>query len=252
MTSVDSSQTYDRIGTSYRQTRREDPRLAQRIVEVLGHSESVLNVGAGTGSYEPRDRAVVAVEPAITMIRQRPFGAAPTVRAIAEALPFRDNAFVAGLAILTIHHWQDWKEGLKELTRVVSERVVMLTWDPESEGFWLVQDYFPEFIEADRKRLPTMAALRPFFGQLEILPVPIPHDCCDGFLGAYWRRPSEYLREEVRGGISSFANLSDSTALKRLADDLQSGRWQQLYGEVLAKEELDIGYRLLLGRPETS
>ena len=138
---LDSSQTYDRIGASYRQTRREDPRLAQRIVEALGNAGSVLNVGAGTGSYEPRDRAVVAVEPALTMIRQRPSGAAPTVRAMAEALPFRDSAFGAGLAVLTIHHWQDWEKGLKELTRVASERVVLLTWDPESEGFWLVQDY---------------------------------------------------------------------------------------------------------------
>jgi SAM-dependent methyltransferase len=185
------------------------------------------------------------------MVRQRPLNAAPAVRAVAEALPFQDNAFGAGLAILTIHHWQSWKEGLRELTRVVRERVVVLTWDPESEGFWLVQDYFPEFIEADRKRLPAMAALRPFFTQLEIHPLPIPHDCCDGFLGAYWRRPTEYLRQEVRGGISSFATLSEPAALKRLADDLESGRWQQLYGEVLAKEELDMGYRLLVGRPKT-
>jgi SAM-dependent methyltransferase len=183
------------------------------------------------------------------MIRQRPPAAAPAVRALAEALPFRDDAFDAGLAVLTIHHWQDWKEGLRELTRAASERAVLLTWDPESEGFWLVQDYFPEFIEADRKRLPTMASLRPFFSQLQILSVPIPHDCCDGFLGAYWRRPAEYLREEIRNGISSFAAGPDLTALKRLEDDLQSGRWQQRYGEILSKQELDIGYRLLVGIP---
>ena len=148
---MNSTETYDRIGASYRQARKEDPRLARLIIEALGDAETVVNVGAGTGSYEPKDRFLVAVEPSITMVQQRPRDAAPVVRAIAEHLPFRDSAFGAGLAVLTLHHWLDRLGGLQELSRVVKQRVVLLTWDPESEGFWLVKDYFPEFVEADRK-----------------------------------------------------------------------------------------------------
>ena len=241
------TQTYDRIGGSYPLARKEDPRLMRRIAEALGDAKTVINVGAGTGSYEPRDRLVVAVEPSRTMVRQRPPDAAPVVQAYAECLPFRDEAFAAGLAVLTIHHWQDRVKGLEELSRVTRERVVLLTWDPESEGFWLVKDYFPQFVEADRKRMPSMAELARFFDHLEVLPVPIPHDCLDGFLGAYWRRPAEYLRPEVRNGISSFATCADLSSLKRLEQDLSTGRWEQLYGDILEKDELDIGYRLVVG-----
>jgi SAM-dependent methyltransferase len=224
--------------------------LAQRIVEALDDAETVVNVGAGTGSYEPKDRYVVAIEPSETMVQQRPQDAAPVVRAYAECLPFQDDVFAAGLAVLTIHHWRDRSAGLRELSRVVRERVVLLTWDPDSEGFWLVKDYFPEFVEADRKRMPNTAELRHFFDDLHVAPVPIPHDCSDGFLGAYWRRPAEYLQSEIRDGISSFAARSDLTALKRLQDDLDSGHWARRYGEILDKDELDIGYRLIVGRPK--
>ena len=243
------TQTYDHIGASYRKSRTEDPRLARRIVEGLGDAETVVNVGAGTGSYEPKDRFLVAVEPSITMVRQRPEDSAPVVQAYAECLPFRDRVFAAGLAVLTIHHWLDKLKGLLELSRVVRERVVLLTWDPESEGFWLVKDYFPEFVKADRKRMPTMTELGRFFDHMEVLPVPIPHDCVDGFLGAYWRRPAEYLRSEIRSGISSFATCLDLTALKRLEQDLDSGQWELRYGDILKKSELDMGYRLIVGRP---
>jgi SAM-dependent methyltransferase len=219
------------------------------IVEALGDAETVVNIGAGTGSYEPKDRFVVAVEPSITMIRQRGRDAAPVVQGFAEHLPFQDKVFAAGLALLTIHHWRDRFRGLCELSRVVRDRFVLLTWDPESEGFWLVKDYFPEFVEADRKRMPTMTELRHLFGHVEVFPLPIPHDCVDGFLGAYWRRPAEYLRSEIRDGISSFATCSDLSALKRLEDDLDSGQWERRYVDILKKSELDIGYRLIVGRP---
>jgi SAM-dependent methyltransferase len=241
--------TYDRIGASYRRTRREDPRLASRIIEALGDAETVVNVGAGTGSYETKDRLIVAVEPSPTMIRQRPQDAAPVVQAPAECLPFEDKVFSAGLAILTIHHWPDRFAGLRKLSRVVRDRVVLVTWDPESEGFWLVKHYFPEFVEADRKKMPTMAELRHVFDDVEVRPVPIPHDCVDGFLGAYWRRPAAYLRSEIRDGISSFATCSDLSALKRLEEDLNSGDWERRYVGILEKDELDIGYRLVVGRP---
>ena len=183
------------------------------------------------------------------MVRQRPQGAAPVVRAFAENLPFQDRAFAAGLVILTIHHWVDRLAGLNELCRVVRERIVLLTWDPESEGFWLVKDDFPEFLEADRKRMPTMTELGRFFDHVEVSPVPIPHDCVDGFLGAYWRRPAEYLRSDIGGGISSFATCSDLSALERLQRDLDSGDWGRKNRDIIKLNELDIGYRLIVGRP---
>ena len=220
-----SSHAYDRIGTGYRQTRREEPRIAGCIHEALGDAETVLNVGAGAGAYEPKDRIVVAAEPSATMIRQRPSGSAPAVYACAEALPFASESFEAGLAILTVHHWSDREAGLRELSRVVRNRVIVLTWDPESDGFWLVQDYFPEFLLADRERLPAVSVFRSYFRDVSVVPIPVPHDCSDGFLGAYWRRPAEYLRA-----------------------DLASGRWKQRYGHLLKLDALDIGYRLIVGR----
>jgi SAM-dependent methyltransferase len=223
--------------------------LARRIIEALGNAETVVNVGAGTGSYEPKDRFVMAVEPSIIMVRQRPPDVAPVVRAFAEHLPFRDRVFDAGLAVLTVHHWRDRLRGLRELSRVVRERIVLMTWDPESDGFWLVQDYFPEFVESDQKTMPTMAELIRLFEDVEVFRMPIPHDCIDGFLGAYWRRPAEYLRSEIRSGISSFATCRDLSALSRLKEDLDSGSWEQRYGDVMGKDELDIGYRLVVGRP---
>ncbi len=137
------TQLYDAIGVGYERYRRPDPRIAAAITDALGTADSVLNVGAGAGSYEPRDRAVVAVEPSRAMIRQRPAGSAPVVQASATHLPFADTAFAASLAVLTLHHWPDRSRGLAELSRVSRQRVVILTWDPAFAGFWLVDDYFP-------------------------------------------------------------------------------------------------------------
>jgi SAM-dependent methyltransferase len=243
------SSTYDRIGGAYRQTRKGDPRLARLIVSELGPAKTVVNVGAGTGSYEPVDRFVVAVEPSRVMLEQRPAASAPATQAFAERLPFGDDAFDAAMAVLTLHHWTDQTAGLMELSRVARERVVLLTWDPSSEGFWLVRDYFPALLEADRKRLPPVDQLLGFLTDGRVIPVPIPHDCADGFLGAYWRHPAAYLDAGIRGGISSFATCQDLSALQRLDEDLASGEWQRRYGELLEKDELDIGYRLIVGRP---
>ena len=201
------AELYDDIGVGYRYRRRPDPRVAAAIERALERTDSVVNVGAGAGSYEPTDRFVVAVEPAMTMIRQRRAGSAPVVQAVAADLPFRDDGFAAALAILTIHHWPDKARGLDELGRVARRRVVVVTWDPSISGFWLADDYFPEIFETDRKIFPMIEDYRRALGRIDVRPMPIPHDCVDGFLGAYWRRPHAYLDAGVRGAISTFAKL---------------------------------------------
>lgn len=238
---------YDSIGRDYASYRRPDPRIARAIVAALGEARDVVNVGAGSGSYEPRDRRVVAVEPSLTMIRQRSGDAATAVQAVASALPFRDEAFSASLAILTVHHWQEQSRGLEELARVARERVVLLTWDPDECDFWLTNEYLPEAIELDRACMPTMADLRRIYGRIRVESVPIPNDCSDGFMAAYWRRPEAYLDAGVRSAISTFAKLTDAASgLQRLADDLRSGEWQRRFGDLLERSEIDPGYRLVV------
>ena len=237
---------YDTIGRGYRSHRRPEPRIAAAIVAALGPAESVINVGAGAGSYEPTDRRVVAVEPSLEMIRQRHPEAAPVVRASAGDLPFADGAADAALAVLTIHHWPDRARGLAELARVARRRVVILTWDPGTYGFWLVEDYFPEIVAVDRGLFPTLADFTAALGPVAVRPLPIPHDCRDGFLGAYWRRPRAYLDAGVRLAISTFSKIDAEPGLARLRSDLENGDWQRRYGAVLAATELDLGYRLVV------
>ena len=240
-------QLYDQIGMGYARLRRPDPRLTARICQALGEAETVVNVGAGAGSYEPRDRHVIAVEPALTMVHQRPRGSAPVVRASATHLPFQDAAFAAALAVLTVHHWPDRARGLCELARVARDRVVVVTWDPTFSGFWLIDDYFPAIVELDRRRCPTMEEFQRALGGVTIRPLPIPHDCTDGFLGAYWRRPHAYLHREVRHAISAFATLAGvEDGLTCLAQDLADGTWQRRHGHLLHQEELDLGYRIVV------
>jgi len=241
------SQLYDAIGRDYAAYRRPDRRVAAAIARALGTAESVVNVGAGAGSYEPADRPVVAVEPSAAMIRQRPADAAAVVQASAADLPFGDGAFAASLAVLTIHHWSDRARGLAELVRVARDRVVVLTWDPTASGFWLVDDYFPEILAIDRPNFPTLDELGASLGDVEVESVPIPHDCTDGFLGAYWRRPRAYLDAGVRGAISTFTKLRDPrSGLARLERDLADGTWARRHGRVLELEQLDLGYRIVV------
>ncbi len=241
---------YDRIGAGYTATRRPDPRIAAAIDTALGDARRVVNVGAGAGAYEPSDRRVLAVEPSRAMIAQRPAGAAPCIQAVAEGLPLRDGSADASLAVLTLHHWRDQPAGLTELRRVARRRVVVLTWDPDSRGsFWLTTEYFPEMFDVDMPRFPTMATLRQCLGAIRVTPVPIPHDCQDGFLGAYWRRPEAYLDPAVRRGISSFGQIQPAAVergVARLADDLRTGRWEARHGALRARESLDLGYRLVV------
>lgn len=240
--------TYDTIGQGYARQRRSDPRIAAQVHVALGAARSVLNVGAGTGSYEPADRSVVAVEPSAVMIAQRPPGSPPAVQARAEALPFAEKSFDAVMAILTLHHWTDRARGLAECVRVARERVVLLTWDPDAEPFWLTHDYFPEFVEFDRKQFPQMDQYARLLGHdtVTVSPLAVPHDCIDGFLGAYWARPRAYLDPEVRAGISSFARLQSVDGIRRLQSDLASGAWHAKYAHLLERPALDIGYRLVV------
>jgi SAM-dependent methyltransferase len=238
---------YDAIGLDYARLRRPDLRIAARIEAALGDARTVLNVGAGSGSYEPADRDVTALEPSAEMIRQRPPGAPPAIQGIAEALPFADRSFDAVMAILTIHHWHDQPKGLAELRRVSRGPIVILTYDPAFRGFWLADDYFPALTALDEAKMPPLDRYREALGQVRIEAVPIPHDCTDGFLCAYWRRPAAYLDPKVRAAMSSFHLIGDcSEGLARLEADLTSGAWAKRHSGLLELEELDLGYRLVV------
>ena len=238
---------YDRIGIGYAELRRPDPRISAVIFAELGDAVTVLNVGAGAGSYEPA-ATVVALEPSAVMIAQRPARSAPAVQGVAEALPFADGAFDAALAVLTTHHWPDGARGLAEMARV-SCRQVVLTWDKAVvEDFWLLRDYLPEIGEAEAE-LPALETVLAQWPGARVLAVLVPWDCTDGFLAAYWRRPEAYLRPEVRAAISSFARLDDAVlvaALDRLRVDLDAGSWDARNAELLGLEGLDAGYRLVV------
>ena len=237
---------YDGIGIGYGGRRRPDARIESRVHAALGGARTVVNVGAGTGSYEPA--GCVAVEPSRVMIDQRPPGAAPAVQARAEQLPFADGAFDAAMAVLTTHHWTDPQRGLAEMRRV-SRRQVVLTWDQDvTVENWLIRDYLPE-IASSEAELPALAAVTAAWPDAEVSVVPVPWDCTDGFLAAYWRRPEAYLDPTVRAAVSSFHRLGDAVvlpAMARLAADLESGEWARRNADLLEREELDCAYRLVV------
>ena len=231
-----SATRYDRIGTSYTRTRREDPRIAAQINAGLGDALTVVNVGAGTGNYEPSDRAVTAVEPSPTMFRQRRPGAAPVARAVAGALPFPDDTFDASLAVFTVHHWPDPERGLRELRRV-ARRQVFLSFDAVlDDEFWLIDDYFPEMRALDTSGDAHAAAgIARVLDVRSVEPVPVPADCIDGFAACYWNRPEAYTDPDV---------LARGT--ERLRADLASGAWDERHGQLRAMTEFDVGYRLIV------
>jgi SAM-dependent methyltransferase len=240
---------YDSIGQGYSNARRTDPRIAAQIHRALGSCRTVLNVGAGTGSYEPLDRRVVAVEPSERMVDQRAAAAAPCVRGVADALPFPDSTFDAALALLTVHHWPDPHAGLREVRRTVRGPIVVFTWDKQThDGTWLMRDYLPAARALDTNHL-TAHQIAEVLGGGTVEVVPVPWDCHDGFAHAYWRRPERYLDPAVRAGISCFARLDADvvdSAMARLADDLRSGLWRQRHRELLEQESVDCGYRLVI------
>lgn len=253
-----STPLYNSIGHAYASHRRPDPRIAAAIEAALGEATTVVNIGAGAGSYEPASgdsgRTVLAVEPSDLMISQRPAPplAAPCVQGVAESLPLETASFDAAMAILTIHHWTDLAQGLREMARVATRRILILTWLPdalEAAPFWLTRDYFPEILTHDRTIFPSTAALTAHleraFGPVHIAPVPIPHDCIDGFLCAYWRRPESYLDPERRACISSFARINADPGLARLQADLATNAWRDRNRHLLSLPALDLGYRLI-------
>jgi SAM-dependent methyltransferase len=247
MTSASPSlDRYDTIGVGYRRNRRPDPRVAARLHAALGDAERIINVGAGTGSYEPEDRFVVAFDASEVMLGQHP--GRHRVRGAAEYLPFADGEFDAAMAIFTVHHWRDVAAGLAELRRV-ARRQVILTFDHEMEGrFWL-SDYVPAMNAQEHSWVATIEGVASPLGTDQVEVLPVPHDCVDGFMAAYWRRPERYLDPAVRANISGLALLPPADidpGIARLAADLESGAWHERYGHLLELDEFDAGYRIVV------
>jgi SAM-dependent methyltransferase len=238
---------YDRLGRGYSRVRRPDPRIAAQIDAALGEARTVLNVGAGTGSYEPEGRTVTAVEPSVEMIGQRPPGSAPVVQASAEDLPFADQSFDASLAVLTVHHWADLGAGLAEMRRVSRKRIV--TFDPEAlTELWINRDYFPESLTLKRRSEATSGGLAELLAGATVEPIPVPRDCTDQFFAALWARPEKLFDEEVVGPMWVWQSISEEAREKgreRLKADLESGAWEQRYGHLRALSSLDVGLRLV-------
>jgi SAM-dependent methyltransferase len=235
---------YDRIGHGYARTRRPDPQISRAIGEALGDAASVLNVGAGAGGYEPRDREVTAVEPSSEMIAQRAPDAAPVVQASAEALPFEDDSFDAAMALHTVHHWPDLDAGLAELRRVSRGRVVILASDAgPADGLWTTS-YFPGAPRGDR--VSRVAAALP---DATVVPVPVPRECTDLFFWALWGRPELFLDEEVVQSMwiwNTMPAAERDEGRARLAADLADGTWDREHGELRDADELDVGLRLVV------
>lgn len=238
---------YDKIGKDYALGRHTDPRLAAQIHAAIGPFESLLNVGAGTGNYEPMGDKLTAVDPSAAMIAQRSSGTAPAIQASAERLPFPERHFSHAMCVLSMHHWQDRQAAFAELARVVRERLVVVTWDPAEKPFWLTRDYFPEIIAIDRQIFPPIAEFETAFRRVRVAPLPIPADCIDGFTGAFWRRPDAYLLPEVRAKMSTFARIRrEREGVAALEADLASGAWREANASLLELPDLDIGYRLVV------
>jgi len=237
MQAVAGDTDYESSGHGYERYRRPDPRIGALIHQHLGAGRSVLNVGAGAGSYEPADRCVLAVEPSAAMRARRSLTeAVPAINAAAEALPFDDTSIDAAMAIFTVHQWADPARGLAELRRVTRGPVVVMTLDVETlSGFWL-GEYLPERLAAEQNRFPPLTAIREALGgRTEVTPVPIPLDCTDGFIEAYYGRPEALLDPAVRAAQSGWQFISDNVAsagLRRLADDLADGSWDTRQGHL--------------------
>lgn len=241
--------TYDRIGIGYGAVRRPEPRIAARLDAALGDAKTVLNVGAGTGSYEPRGREVTAVEPSREMISQRPPGSAPVVEGVAEALPFDAGSFDAAMAIITVHHWSDVRAGLAEMARVARQRVLVLTFDPApAEELWLVRDYFPSALRYHASAMPPIAELTAALPDASVEAVPVPRNCADGFFIGIWDRPEMHLDPDVRRASSCWHQMPPAEVehgLARLSADLGNGIWDERHGHLRELPELDVGLRLV-------
>lgn len=248
-----ASANYDIVGQHYSVLRQPDQRIAKMIHAELEDAESIVNIGAGTGSYEPTGKIIAAVEPSETMTSQRIDKEYTTVyHASAENLPFQSNSYDAALAILTIHHWDSWRKGLQEALRVAKSKVVLLTWIGMPEGFWLF-DYFPELEHIDKDLFPSLDQLSTILGNIEVTPVLIPADCTDGFMCAYWSRPERYLDSRIRSAISTFSRIhSLDSGIKKLSQDIESRKWHKKYGYLQNLNEFDYGYRLVVATKQNA
>jgi SAM-dependent methyltransferase len=246
---------YERIGRGYAHTRREDPRLARRIHGALGEARTVVNVGAGSGSYEPRERYVVPIEPSDVMAAQRPPDLAPAIRAGAGALPLRDDSVDAAMAILTVHHWdEDQERGVREMRRVARGAVVILTYDAEVSGqMWLMADYLPEVAELDRRIFPSVEKVADWLGgETRVERVPIPNDTPDWTLGSFWAHPERVLDPVARRATSGFARMPEEVVDRvamAVGRDLESGAWDRRHGHLRRMREYDAGLRLITNQP---
>ena len=240
------SALYDSIGVRYSAHRTTDPSLAKRLHAELIGATRIVNIGAGSGSYEPDDVDLVAVEPSAAMIGQRAPDASPCEQASAEALPFPNNSFSHAMTVLSMHHWQDRPRAFAEINRVATDKFVAISWDPSAQPFWLTRDYFPEIHREDLALFPPLEELNDYFDHVTVTPLLIPENCEDGFLAAFWKRPYAYLDPGVRQSISSFAKMTEPpSGLLRLEEDLHSGRWEARNRDLLDMDELDAGYRLI-------
>lgn len=246
---------YDQIGHGYATTRREDPALRERIHRALADSRTVVNVGAGTGLYEPRDRYVVAVEPSDVMAAQRPADLAPALRGSCAPLSLRDDSVDAAMAILTIHHWDEQLEaGVRELRRVARGPVVIVTYDADViADMWLMRGYLTEAAALDRATFPPLAQVAAWLGgSVEVETVRTARDTPDWTMGSFWAHPERVLDETARNSTSGFARMSTDVVERVVADvarDLQDGTWDARFGHLRELTELDVGMRLVVARP---
>lgn len=240
---------YDDIGNNYSVTRCTDPKIAKQLYDELHGATRIVNIGAGTGSYEPENIEVVAVEPSSVMISQRKISSHRVEQAFAEKLPFENSSFSHAMTVLSMHHWQNRARAFHEINRVATEKFVAITWDPTSEPFWLTRDYFPEIYEMDKCIFPDLEELNEYFDEVTIRPLQIPSDCQDGFLAAFWKRPEAYLSNKVRQAMSPFSKIKTlSEGLQKLGDDLASGVWAKKNHAILGSSYLDVGYRVISAR----
>lgn len=241
---------YEGGGHFYSGVRRPDARIAKYIHSALGEAKTVLNVGAGAGSYEPLDRYIVALEPSEVMRRQRPKNVVPALAATAENIPFDDGVFDAAMAILTVHHWKDRERNLREIRRVTRGPIVIMTFDPEAlTEFWM-GDYAPELVEIERKRYGTISTITNVLGKnCEVIAIPVPKDCTDGFQVAFYARPEAFLEKEVRKSQSAWGFVSnevESRIVNAIESDLKSGKWDKKYGYLRQRSSINCQLRLII------
>ncbi|GAA4524410.1 class I SAM-dependent methyltransferase [Brachybacterium paraconglomeratum] len=244
---------YGEIGSSYSRYRRPDPRIAAVIREALGDARTVLNVGAGTGSYEPADREVTAVEPSAAMRAQRPADLPSAVDATAEQLPFADDSFDASMATFSVHQWRDVGAGLCEMRRVTRGPVVILTCDPTRvEEFWL-REYAPEILAVEARRYPALEVLAEGLGgNVSCSVVAIPQVCTDGFTEAYYGRPEHLLDAEAQLSCSAWSFVEPAVIARftqQLTVDLLTGTWDAKHGALRTLPQYEGSLVLVFAEP---